>query len=44
MAASIARGAKATLELVHVATPLDVAYAEAMLVPDPELEFALETR
>jgi nucleotide-binding universal stress UspA family protein len=44
LAAGIARRAKAALQLVHVATPLDVAYAEALLVPDPELEYALEKR
>jgi nucleotide-binding universal stress UspA family protein len=42
LAASIARRAKAALQLVHVATPLDVAYAEAMLVSDPDLEYTLE--
>jgi nucleotide-binding universal stress UspA family protein len=44
LAASIARRAKAALQLVHVATPQDVAYAEALLVPDPELQYTLETQ
>jgi nucleotide-binding universal stress UspA family protein len=44
LAVSIARRANATLQLVHVATTLDAAYGEALLVPDPDLEFMLETR
>lgn len=44
LAISVARRAKARLQLVHVATPLSVAYAEAMLVSDPDLELALEAR
>jgi nucleotide-binding universal stress UspA family protein len=44
LAVSIARRAKATLQLVHVATPLDVAYAGAMIVPDPDLDYILESR
>jgi nucleotide-binding universal stress UspA family protein len=44
LAVSIARRANAALQLVHVATTLDAAYGEAMLVPDPDLELILETR
>jgi nucleotide-binding universal stress UspA family protein len=38
LAASIARRSNASLQLVHVVTPLSAVYAETLLAPDPEIE------